>query len=82
MMRITIATLFVALATGCASMPKAPETVLVEVYKECVGEVPQAPSPAIPINGKVSEQIRALLIDNKRLKSYIAELEAVVSGCL
>lgn len=68
--------------TGCASMPKAPETVLVEVYKECVGEVPQAPSPAIPINDKVSEQVRALLIDNKRLKSYIAELEAVISGCL
>lgn len=68
--------------TGCASLPKAPETVYVEVYKECVGEVPQAPSPAIPINDKASEQVRALLIDNERLKSYIAQLEAVVSGCL
>lgn len=68
--------------TGCASMPKAPQTVYVEVYKECVGDVPQAPSPVIPINDKASEQVRALLIDNERLKSYIAELEAVVSGCL
>lgn len=67
---------------GCESMPKAPETIYLEVYKECVGDVPQAPSPAIPINDKVSEQVRALLIDNERLKSYIAELESVVSGCL
>jgi hypothetical protein len=70
------------LLASCASMPKAPETVYVEVYKECVGEVPQAPSQAIPINDSVSEQVRALLIDNARLKSYVAELEAVVSGCL
>ena len=68
--------------TGCASMPKAPQTVYVEVYKECVGEVPQAPSPAIPMNDKVSEQVRAILVDNERMKAYIAELEAVVAGCL
>jgi hypothetical protein len=82
MMRVTIATLFVVLVTGCSTIPKVPETVYVPVYVDCVGERPTPPEKAIPANDKVSEQVRALLIDNERLKSYIAELEAVVSGCL
>lgn len=74
--------LIAAMLTGCASLPQTPKTLYVEVYKECVGEVPQAPSPAIPINDKTSEQVRAILVDNERMKAYIAELEAVVAGCL
>jgi hypothetical protein len=67
---------------GCSTIPKPPETVHVPVYVSCVGERPTPPEKAIPINGSVSEQVRALLIDNARMKGYIAQLEAVVDGCI
>jgi len=63
-------------------MPKAPETVYVPVSLSCVGERPTKPETSIPRNDSVSEQVRALLIDMERMKGYVAELEAVVEGCL
>jgi hypothetical protein len=70
------------LLIGCSTIPKAPETVQVPVYVSCVGERPTPPEKAIPINGSVSEQVRAMLIDNARMKAYIAELNAVIDGCI
>jgi starvation-inducible outer membrane lipoprotein len=67
---------------GCSTIPKAPETVQVPVYVSCVGERPTPPEKAIPKNDSVSEQVRAMLIDNARMKGYIAQLEAVVDGCI
>lgn len=68
--------------TGCASIPKAPETVYVPVYISCVGNVPTQPDKAIPRSDSVSEQVRALLIDLERSKAYQAELMAVIDGCI
>jgi hypothetical protein len=70
------------LLIGCSTIPKAPETVHVPVYVSCVGERPNPPEKAIPINDSPSEQVRAILIDKARLEAYVAELEAVVDGCL
>jgi hypothetical protein len=70
------------LLIGCSTIPKAPDTVQVPVYVSCVGERPAPPEKAIPINGSVSEQVRAMLIDNARMKAYIAELNAVIDGCI
>jgi starvation-inducible outer membrane lipoprotein len=70
------------LLVGCSTIPKAPETVQVPVYVSCVGERPTPPEKAIPKNDSVSEQVRAMLIDNARMKGYIAQLEAVVDGCI
>jgi hypothetical protein len=70
------------LLIGCSTIPKPPETVHVPVYVSCVGERPAPPEKAIPINGSVSEQVRAMLIDNARMKAYIAELNAVIDGCI
>lgn len=70
------------LLIGCSTIPKAPETVQVPVYVTCVGERPTPPEKAIPKNDSVSERVRAMLIDNARMKGYIAQLEAVVDGCL
>jgi starvation-inducible outer membrane lipoprotein len=70
------------LLIGCSTIPKAPETVQVPVYVPCVGERPTPPEKAIPKNDSVSEQVRAMLIDNARMKGYIAQLEAVVDGCI
>jgi hypothetical protein len=67
---------------GCYTIPKAPETVQVPVYVSCVGERPTPPEKAIPKNDSVSEQVRAMLIDNARMKAYIAELNAVIDGCI
>jgi hypothetical protein len=67
---------------GCSTIPKAPETVQVPVYVSCVGERPHPPEKAIPKNDSVSEQVRAMLIDNARMKAYIAELNAVIDGCI
>lgn len=79
----TIIILSLLMATiGCSTIPKAPDTVYVEVYKECVGDVPKQPDKAIPRSDSVSEQVRALLVDLERAKAYQAELMAVISGCL
>jgi hypothetical protein len=67
---------------GCSTIPKAPETVQVPVYVSCVGDRPTPPEKAIPKNDSVSEQVRAMLIDNARMKAYIAELNAVIDGCI
>jgi hypothetical protein len=67
---------------GCSTIPKPPETVQVPVYVSCVGERPAPPEKAIPKNDSVSEQVRAMLIDNARMKAYIAELNAVIDGCI
>jgi hypothetical protein len=80
-MRSKLALLGVFMA-GCSTIPKAPETVQVPVYVSCVGERPTPPEKAIPKNDSVSERVRAMLIDNARMKGYIAQLEAVVDGCL
>jgi hypothetical protein len=74
--------LYMFLIPGCASIPKAPETVYVPVYISCVGNVPKQPDKAIPRSDSVSEQVRALLIDLERSKAYQAELMAVIDGCL
>lgn len=78
-MRLLISVL---LLTGCAAMPKAPETVYVSNNVSCVGERPTKPESAIPRNDSPSEQVRALLIDMKRMEGYVAELEAVIDGCI
>jgi hypothetical protein len=70
------------LLIGCSTIPKPPETVHVPVYVSCVGERPTPPEKAIPKNDSVSEQVRAMLIDNARLEAYVARLEAVVDGCI
>ena len=70
------------LLAGCSTIPNAPETVQVPVYVSCVGERPKPPEKAIPRNDSVSEQVRAILLDNARMTAYIARLEAVVDGCL
>jgi hypothetical protein len=70
------------LLVGCSTIPKAPDTVQVPVYVSCVGERPTPPEKAIPKNDSVSEQVRAILLDNARMTAYIARLEAVVDGCL
>jgi hypothetical protein len=70
------------LLIGCSTIPKVPETVEVPVYVSCVGERPTPPEKAIPKNDSVSEQVRAMLIDNARMKAYIAELNAVIDGCV
>jgi hypothetical protein len=67
---------------GCSTIPKSPDTVQVPVYVSCVGERPKPPEKAIPRNDSVSEQVRAMLIDKARLEAYVAELEAVIDGCI
>jgi hypothetical protein len=74
--------ILIAALSGCTTMPKVPETVQIPVYVSCVGERPKPPEKAIPRNDSVSEQVRAMLIDKARLEAYVAELEAVVDGCL
>lgn len=71
-----------ALLAGCASIPKEPVTVYVPTYVSCVGERPTKPDAAIPRNDSPSEHVRALLIDMERMKGYIANLEAIVDGCI
>lgn len=74
--------LCISLLAGCASIPKAPDTVYVSNNVSCVGERPTKPESATPRNNSASEQVRALLIDMERMKGYVAQLEAVVDGCL
>jgi hypothetical protein len=80
--KFVVSLLICALLTGCPTIPQKPVTVYVPTYVSCVGERPTKPDAAIPRNDSVSEQVRALLIDMERMRGYVAELEAIVDGCI
>lgn len=67
---------------GCSTIPKAPEVATVSVYEPCVGKRPIPPEKANPSDNSASERVRAMLIDMERIRGYVAELEAVIEGCI
>lgn len=78
--------LIVLTLTGCSSKPIV-KTEVVYVNKEvsvpCVKTIPEKPVFILEGTAQLSrvEKARGLLIDRISQKSYIEQLEAVISGC-
>ena len=77
--------MLVLLLAGCGSAPLAPQRVEVPVFVPCVKVVPQRPAYEVnrlTLAAPDGEMVLALARDWPRGRTYEAQLEAIINGCL
>lgn len=82
-MRILPAMLCVTLI-GCGSNPKVPDKVYINVPVPCISEHPV--KPTLSTNEMLKQlsnpdYVLTITADYLKLKSYVGELESVISSC-
>ncbi len=77
--------LYLVAATALLSCAQKVIEVKVPVSVPCVQSIPVEPvmqSDALTIDNSIGEKVKALVIDNKALKSDNLNLRALISGCV